>query len=237
MKNFELKKILQENKIKINDKQLQQLLTFQRFVIESNKKFNLTSIVDENEFNIKHFLDSLILVNFFEGFKQNQKIIDVGSGGGFPGIPLAILFPKANFVLVDATTKKTFFLNETIQLLDLKNVQIINGRAELLDELFFEFDYAISRGFAPLAINLEILAPFLKPKGQIILYKTPKETNNISFEKISSKLKKINLVYKNQKLFLLENKFERNFIFFQSIASKKNIKQREYKEIKKNPLF
>ena len=213
------------------------MITFRKLVLESNKKFNLTSIVDEQEFNVKHFLDSLILTNFFTGFKSDQKVIDIGSGGGFPGIPLAILFPQTTFVLVDSTAKKTFFLTETVQSLKLKNVQIINNRAELLDEIFFTFDYALSRGFAPLAINLEILAPFLRTKGKIILYKTPKETSKINFNDLRLKLRKVNLIYLKEELFLMNNQYERSFLFFENNSSKKINKQREYSEIKKNPLF
>lgn len=237
MKKINLRELLEQNKIAVTDEQLDQLITFRKLVLEFNKKFNLTSIVDEQEFNVKHFLDSLILTNFFTGFKSDQKVIDIGSGGGFPGIPLAILFPQTTFVLVDSTAKKTFFLTETVQSLKLKNVQIINNRAELLDEIFFTFDYALSRGFAPLAINLEILAPFLRTKGKIILYKTPKETSKINFNDLRLKLRKVNLIYLKEELFLMNNQYERSFLFFENNSSKKINKQREYSEIKKNPLF
>ncbi len=237
MKKDNLKQLLANNKIEISEHQLEQLITFRNLVIDSNKKFNLTSITEIDAFNVKHFLDSLIISNYFSGFAPNEKVIDIGSGGGFPGIPLAIYFPKTEFTLVDSTAKKTFFLHEVVQTLNLKNVKIINNRAELLDEIFFGFDYALSRGFAPLAINLEILAPFLKPKGKIILFKTPKETNAFAFSSLQKIFKKINLTFLREETFLLDGDYERSFLFFEQIASKKAKKQREYKEIKKNPLF
>ena len=138
---------------------------------------NLTAVKSGRETEIRHFLDSLsplLLLKDTFSCDQTVKIIDIGSGAGFPGIPLAIMMPKAQFVLTDALQKRIRFLDETIEKLELNNVTAVCGRFEDLarDPVYREsFDLAVSRAVAEFRILLEFSVPFLKTNGLFVAYK------------------------------------------------------------------
>ena len=115
-------------KISINDEQIRQFELYYKMLIEKNKVMNLTAITDRDEVILKHFIDSIALAKYYEF--SNQKIIDVGTGAGFPGIPLKILFPELNVTLFDSLNKRIKFLQEVIDELMLKNIEAVHGRAE-----------------------------------------------------------------------------------------------------------
>ena len=148
---------------------------------ETNKVMNLTSIVDDEGIAIKHFVDSCFIIktDIFNkndnNFQKNDKsAIDVGTGAGFPGIPMAIICENMSFLLTDSLNKRIKFLNEVIDKLYLKNVKTIHSRAEDLghNDIYREkFDFAFARGVSKLSVLFEYLSPFVKINGDLLLHK------------------------------------------------------------------
>ena len=153
----------------LNEKQIQDFNVFYNLLTEWNKKFNLTSITDEKEVEIKQFYDSLMGNEYF--FK-NANVIEIGSGGGFPSIPLMILKRDLKFTLIESVAKKCTFLNEVIKTLNL-NAKVINIRAEDIDKynLRESFDIVTARAVARLNTLSEYCIPFIKENGLFIAYK------------------------------------------------------------------
>ena len=151
--------------------QKEKLLDYFRLVESENKKYNLTAIKEESDFLVRHFYDSLAITKEIN-FKQHQNIMDLGTGAGFPGIPLAIYYPETNFYLVETTTKKCNFLKMVKDQLNLKNVTILNSRCEELPASYRNFfDFVVTRAVSELRIITELGVPFLKVNGQLIAYK------------------------------------------------------------------
>ncbi|MBN2258937.1 MAG: 16S rRNA (guanine(527)-N(7))-methyltransferase RsmG [Clostridiales bacterium] len=170
------------NNLGIDDKDVfLKLIRFRALILEWNEKINLTTITDEEEMYIKHFIDSyLILENNF--IFKNKKVLDLGTGAGFPGIPLSILLKDTEFCLLDAVNKKINFLEIVIKDLNLKNVNLIHGRAEdyaKQDDFRQKFDFVISRAVADLPVLLEYSLPFVKIGGYLIAYKGKNYTSEI----------------------------------------------------------
>jgi 16S rRNA (guanine527-N7)-methyltransferase len=139
-------------------------------LLEWNKKFNLTSITDPAEIRIKHFEDSLTLLQAVE--LSDQSVIDIGAGAGFPGIPLKLARPGIKLTLVEATRKKTDFLKQLVSVLELKETEVLWGRAEeLVKDRRESYDIAVSRAVAKLNILSKWCLPFVKPGGLFIAYK------------------------------------------------------------------
>ncbi|RKX67439.1 MAG: 16S rRNA (guanine(527)-N(7))-methyltransferase RsmG [Tenericutes bacterium] len=145
-----LKQLLETNNVSITSEQLEKLNTLREIVLIENKNFNLTSITKEEEFNVKHILDSMKLLEYDI---DNKKVIDVGTGAGFPGLVLAIMLPNSKFTLLDSAAKKITFINKTIEELKLSNVETVTSRAEIHTE---KYDVVITRAVAPLQILSEI---------------------------------------------------------------------------------
>ena len=157
--------------IKISDNQIKMFYEYMNLLIEWNEKINLTAIIEPKEVIVKHFIDSIIAAKYI---KEGSSIIDVGTGAGFPGIPLKIYNDSYKVTLLDSLNKRTIFLQEVVNKLGLKDIEIIHGRAEdyAQDNKYREmFDYAISRAVAPLNILLEYLVPYTKVDGSIIAMK------------------------------------------------------------------
>ena len=164
-------KLLIEKYQKINNNQLEMFYKYMQLLLKWNEKINLTAITDENEIILKHFVDSLTVLKYI---KENDKIIDVGTGAGFPGIPIAIMMPNVKITLLDSLNKRINFLNEVIKELDLKNVETIHSRSEDCgkDMLYREkYDIAIARAVANLSTLSEYLLPFVKIGGKMICMK------------------------------------------------------------------
>jgi len=217
-------------KIENNEK----LIKFKELVLKENEVMNLTSITDEKEFLERHLFDSLTIVDYFD-FK-NKKVLDIGTGGGFPGIPLAICLPDTYFYLVETTVKKCLFLERVVKILDLKNVKIINKRVEDLPFKYRSyFDFSVSRAVSQLNILLELAIPYLKVNGKLIAYKGIKYQEELDVSKnalnaLSSSVEKII----NEKLpFSNEPRF--NIIINKDMETNKNF-PRLYSQIKKRPL-
>ena len=163
--------------IKFNGKQLKQFQTYYEELIEWNKKFNLTSITDYQEVQVKHFLDSLSVTSALtkeELENSNFNIVDIGTGAGFPGVPLKILLREARLVLIESVGKKTTFLRQIMAKLGLDNVEVIQGRAEEIahSPLYREqFALAVSRAVALLPVLLELALPFCRIDGKFVAQK------------------------------------------------------------------
>ncbi|MFA5527071.1 MAG: 16S rRNA (guanine(527)-N(7))-methyltransferase RsmG [Peptostreptococcales bacterium] len=160
--------------IEDRDSIIDKLDRYQEMVLEWNKKINLTSITQEDDFVLKHFVDSLLCCHF-KGMKEAKLIADVGTGAGFPGIPLAITYPDKEFHLIDSLKKRLGFLQEVVDELKLKNIVLIHGRAEDIgkDEKYREkYDLVLSRAVARLNVLSEYCLPLVKLNGTFAALKS-----------------------------------------------------------------
>jgi len=164
---------LEELNISLSEKQIEQFITFYEYLVEKNKVMNLTGITEFEDVIIKHFLDSLALVKACD-LSGDISIIDIGTGAGFPGIPLKIAFPNIKITLLDSLNKRIKFLDEVIEMLGLENINTIHGRSEDfgVNVAYREqYDLCVSRAVANLAVLSEFCIPFVKVGGQFISYK------------------------------------------------------------------
>lgn len=168
MENY-LKEGLLKLEIDISEDTIKKLIIYAKYLKQENEKVNLTAIRDNKGIIEKHFLDSLSVLKYI----KSGKAIDVGTGAGFPGMVLAIVRPDMEFTLLDSVGKKTDFLLRVIELLDIKNVKIVNKRAEdFIKEGYREFyDYGFSRAVSELNVILEYVVPFLKKDGVFLSQK------------------------------------------------------------------
>jgi 16S rRNA (guanine527-N7)-methyltransferase len=157
----------------IDDNKIQKFYDYMNLLVEWNKKINLTAITEEKDIILKHFVDSLTVLKYI---KENKSIVDVGTGAGFPGIPLAIMNDSLKITLVDSLNKRINFLNEVCSKIKLKNTKAIHSRAEEFgqDNNYREsYDIAISRAVSNLTVLAEYLLPLVKVGGKIICMKGP----------------------------------------------------------------
>ncbi len=186
VKQFEiLKDFANKNGIVLNERQLDQFALLCSVLLDGNRSVNLTAIRDPEEVEIRHFADSIATAPLISGLVNNREdfsLIDVGTGGGFPGLPLKIVFSEARFTLLDSIKKKTDFVRRAAELLELDKVEVVNGRAEDLAGTGGvsreTYDICVSRAVANTATLSEYCLPFVKPGGAAIFYKA----GNISDE-------------------------------------------------------
>ena len=171
MENF--KELVKKNiGIELSSKQIEQFATFANFLLETNKAINLTAIRDLDGVYIKHFLDSLTLLKAIP--EDTKSIIDIGSGAGFPGIPISIARPDIQVTMVESIGKKVSFIEKSIELVNLTNANVVNERAEKLCHLskFQEkFDVATARAVTALPELIQLCMPMVKKKGVMIAMK------------------------------------------------------------------
>ena len=159
--------------IKITDVQCDKLYRFYEMVIEKNKVMNLTAITDYEEFVIKHFVDSLMIAKVMD-MTGAMTVLDIGTGAGFPGVPVKIVYPETTVLLLDSLNKRLNFLNEVIAELGLKDITTIHSRAEELQakgEYRENFDLCVSRAVSALPTLSEYCLPYVKPGGKFVAYK------------------------------------------------------------------
>lgn len=168
--------IIEEGKVynlEFNDKQIDNLYNYMTGIIAWNDKVNVTAIVDEKMFIVKHFIDSLTINSYIKG---KERIIDIGTGGGFPGIPLKILNEKSNFTLIDSVNKKLNVIRDITSRMEISNLEVIHARAEDLankDEYREKYDVATTRAVSNLSTILEYMLPFVKVGGIAVCMKGP----------------------------------------------------------------
>ncbi len=184
--------------LELTTEQYDQFITYMRLLQEWNEKINLTAIVDDEEIIKKHFIDSMKAFKRDE-FKQNVNVIDVGTGAGFPGIPIAIMNPNINVTLLDSLNKRIKFLDIVINKLGLKNIKTIHSRAEdgaRNKNLREKFDIATSRAVANMSVLSEYCLPYVKVGGKFIALKGPAveqeiEESNIAIKTLGGELEQI----------------------------------------------
>ena len=158
----------------LTDGQLAQFAEFQRLLADGNRRANLTAITDPEEVQVRHFFDSLTAVAVIEDWRDGLRVVDLGSGAGFPGVPLKIVFPGIRLVLVESVSKKTAFLESLVSGLVLEDVDVVTGRVEDLarrEGYRGQFDVALARGVAPISVLIEYALPLCKGHGRLVAWK------------------------------------------------------------------
>lgn len=221
--------------IDLTDSQLNAFETYYDMLIERNKVMNLTAITEFNEVMDKHFLDSVYLFRSIE-LKADYKLIDIGTGAGFPGIPLKIVFPELKITLLDSLNKRVGFLNDVIDELNLDGIEAIHGRAEDIarDKAFrASYDIAVSRAVANLSTLSEYCLPFVKIGGKFVSYKSGECADEVDNAKsaihlLGGKINKIDeFSYSNN---------SRSFIVIDKVMNTSNKYPRKAGLPSKNPL-
>lgn len=185
-----------EKYIEIDNIKNNKFVQYMNLLLEWNQNINLTTITKEDDIELKHFADSLTITKYIE---DNKKIIDIGTGAGFPGIPLKIYNESLNITLLDSLNKRISFLNNVIEQLELKKIEAVHGRAEDLarkKEYREKYDIAVSRAVANLSTLLEYAMPFIKVNGIFICMKGPNIEAELSnaknaLSKLGGKIDKI----------------------------------------------
>lgn len=211
---------LKELNIELSEMQHNQLYRYYELLVEWNKVMNLTGITEYNEVVEKHFVDSLSIVKAVDMSKYH-KLIDLGTGAGFPGVPLKIAFPELDVVLMDSLNKRIKFLEEVIEKLDLKNITAVHARAEegaRKKEYREQFDICVSRAVANLSSLAEYCIPFVKQKGVFISYKSMKIDEEIknaekAFLLLGGKIKKV------EEFMLPDTEIGRSFVVIEKVKS------------------
>ena len=180
--NDPLRDSLDKLKIQYNDEQIEQFRSYYELLTEWNKKINLTAITGYEDVVRKHFIDSILICSLLD-LNKDIRIIDVGTGAGFPGIPIKILNPDCRIVLLDSLNKRVRFLETVVDELGLDNVECIHGRAEDVSReknYRASFDLSVSRAVANLSTLCEYCIPFLKKGGMFVSYKSDKSDDEIN---------------------------------------------------------
>lgn len=219
----------------LDDKQKQQLKNYYQLLVETSKVMNLTTITEEEDVYIKHFYDSILCLKGYER-KENITLLDIGSGAGFPGIVLKIVYPSINITLLEPTKKRCDFLQKVIETLCLKDIKVINERAEnYIKNQRESYDIVSARAVASLEILTELALPYVKingyfigMKGQNYLEEIDKSTNAI--DKLGGKIDTKHIYD------LPKNSGKRSIIMIKKIKKSSPIYPRAFAKIKKNPL-
>lgn len=241
--DFDFKDVLKKESEKIGilltEEQLLKFELYKELLLEWNEKINLTAITDEYEIIMKHFIDCLEIVKYI---KKGSSIIDVGTGAGFPGIVIAIYFGgDVSITLLDSLNKRLIFLGEVVEKLELKNINIIHGRAEEMshkEEYREQYDIAVSRAVANLFTLLEYDSPYIKVNGRCLLMKGDKVDIEIQEAKKALEIFKCKIMNNFEYLYKVkEEVYNRNILEIRKENNTPNKYPRNYGKIKKSPLI
>ena len=229
--------ILEQWQIPFSEKQREQLTVYYEMLVEKNKVMNLTAITEFEDVLEKHFLDSIAVARYVD-LTGELSLMDLGTGAGFPGIPLKIMFPNLNITLADSLNKRIVFLNEVIDTLELEGVTTVHGRAEDLaaDANHREqYDYCVSRAVANLSTLSEYCLPFVKMNGTFISYKSGEVEQEVAASKNAMFLLggKVQDVIQFQ---LADSENSRSFVMINKIKKTPKICPRKAGTPTKNPL-
>ena len=231
MKN--LKNIFKNYGTNVSDLQDEQFDKYFSMLVETNKVLNLTAITEEKEVLLKHFLDSILPNKFFS---KCASVVDVGSGAGFPSVPLKIIRPDLKICMVDSLNKRVNFLNEVINNLQLENIGAIHYRAEDFARKNREsFDYAVARAVAPLNTLVEYLLPLVKLGGHAIIYKSSKLEEELQLAKNAISILG-GTVESIEKFVIEEENLERNILILKKIKPTPSKYPRDKNKPKLSPL-
>lgn len=236
--------LFEKNNIPLTKRQACQFYDYFELLVSWNDKINLTAITEYKDVCLKHFLDSASMSQIFTSFDEmvtsfsNKSIIDVGTGAGFPGIPLKILCPSLKVTLADSLDKRIKFLNEVIGTLGLEGISTIHGRAEDLaheSSMRESFDYATARAVAALPVLSEYCLPFVKVGGSFIAMKSEKASEELSNSKKA--LSVLGGEVSSEKVFdLNECGLKRDIIVIKKISNTPNAYPRKAGTPSKKPL-
>lgn len=210
--------LLSAFELSLNQMQIDKFMKYYELLIEWNQYINLTAITEFDEVCLKHFIDSLSLSKVVDCTKDDT-IIDIGTGAGFPGIPLKIVFPNLKITLLDSLGKRVKFLNEIIEKLSLEKIEAIHGRAEdyAKSELYREkYDICVSRAVSNLSVLSEYCIPYVKVNGFFISYKSEKVSEEI---KTAQRAVKVlgGKIYHQEEFILPNSDIYRNLIMIQKL--------------------
>ena len=219
--------------VNLEAEQIEQFYTYMQELIEWNNKMNLTAIIEPEEIIKKHFIDCLSIIKYI---KDDNKIIDVGTGAGFPGIPIKIANKSLNITLLDSLNKRISFLNEIITKLKLSNIETVHARAEeyIANGKREKYDIAVSRAVANLPTLLEYLMPYVKVNGICICMKGPKaqaelEESKKAIEILGGRLEKIENIK-------IDENMDRNIIIIRKIKNTPNAYPRKAGKPGREPI-
>ena len=217
------------------EEQLENLKKYYDILFVESNKYNLTNIKELEEVYIKHFYDSLLLSKTVD-LTKTLTMADIGSGAGFPGLVIKIMFPSVHVTLIEPTLKRCNFLNLVIKELGLKDIEVVNARAEeYIKDKRESFDIVTARAVAPLNILLELAIPFLKVEGTFLAMKGSNASDEL--KEASKAYSILNAKVENEYIFNLPNDLgKRTIIKFKKIGPTKDIYPRLYSKIKKQPL-
>ena len=225
--------------IQLSDEQLEQFQIYYDMLIEKNKVMNLTAITQLDEVITKHFLDSIALASVYQNIKEDElKIIDLGTGAGFPGIPLKIVFPQLKITLMDSLNKRIVFLQSVIEKLQLSGIEAIHGRAEEMakkKEYRETYDLCVSRAVSNLSTLSEYCLPFVRIDGKFISYKASEieeelENSRKAIKLLGGKLSTVN------KITLPESDIQRSFVIIDKIEKTSKTYPRKPGTAAKEPI-
>ena len=237
------KKDLKELNIEISDRQIEAFDEYFRLLVEGNEVMNLTAITDYDEVLLKHYIDSLAINKAIDdesnwNLNNKIKVMDIGTGAGFPGIPLKIIYDNLDIVLLDSMNKKVKFLNEVTDKLKLSNIKAIHGRAEdFAKDLSYRqsFDLCVSRAVSNLATLSEYCLPYVKVGGAFISYKSGEidielKDSERAIKMLGGKILKV------EKMTLPGSDIERSFVVIEKVKNTSTIYPRKAGLPSKDPL-
>lgn len=225
--------------IELDEGKAKALKEYKELLVEWNEKMNLTAITEDYEVIVKHFVDCLECTHLIT---NEKKIIDVGTGAGFPGMPLAIYYPQIEFTLLDGLNKRLIFLEEVVNKLGLKNVKIVHARAEEAarnEECFESFDAVVSRAVANLPVLLEYTSPYVKVNGKCIVMKGDNAKEELDLAKNAMNILKLKNIENEEYKYsytINNEEYNRTILYIEKVGNTPNKYPRNYGQIKKKAL-